>query len=154
MLGQAQQPGVGIVGAKLLFPDGLVQLGGHVLVDNEVGATPTSIGLAADDPGYRGIFGCVRNVSSACGACMLVRRALFEELGGFDEALQVELNDVDLGLRAVEAGSRIVFTPNAVLHHEEHASRGGVTQPPHYAPLHWRPLGRDSSRARRPLLQP
>jgi GT2 family glycosyltransferase/SAM-dependent methyltransferase len=129
MLGEAQQPGVGIVGAKLLYPDGLVQLGGHVLVDSDAGATVTSAGLAADDQGYRGIFACVRNMSSACGACMLVQRALFDELGGFDEALYIELNDVDLGLRALETGSRIVFTPNAVLLHDERASRGADTHP-------------------------
>jgi GT2 family glycosyltransferase/protein-L-isoaspartate O-methyltransferase len=129
MLGEAQQPGVGIVGAKLLYPGGLAQLMGHVLVDNEAGAAWMSSGIAADDPGYRGIFACVRNMSSVCGACMLVRRALFEELGGFDEALHIELNDVDLGLRALQTGSRIAFTPNAVLIHDERASRGGDMHP-------------------------
>ena len=64
MLGEAQQPGVGIVGAKLLYPDGLVQLGGHVLVDSGAGAAVTSTGLAADYLGYRGTFACVRNMGS------------------------------------------------------------------------------------------
>ena len=129
LVSEAQQPGVGIVGAKLLFPDGLVQLGGQLLIDNIHGATVSSVAVAADDPGYRGLLGVVRNMSSVCGACMLVDRDLFEKLGGFDEGIAVEYNDVDLCLRALERGQRVVFTPRAQLLHDERASRGAEVHP-------------------------
>ena len=124
LLQQVQQPGVGIAGGKLIFPDGTLQLGGVVLVDDEHVAKITGVGLPTDDPGYRGMYTVVRNQTSAPGACMMIGRELFDSLEGFEEALAVELGDVDLCLRALERGSRIVWTPFAVLRHHERASRG------------------------------
>jgi GT2 family glycosyltransferase len=73
----------------------------------------------------------VRDCSAVTAACMLIRREVFEELGGFDERLSVAYNDVDLCLRARELGYQIVYTPHALLFHDEGSSRGkGGSQPP------------------------
>ena len=65
-----------------------------------------------------------RNVSAVTGAVLMVRRAVFEEVGGFDERIAVALDDVDLCLRIRERGYRIVYTPEATLIHHEGATRG------------------------------
>ena len=64
-----------------------------------------------------------RNVSAVTGACMAVRRSVFEELGGFDEEFPVNFNDVDLCLRARRAGYEVVYEPAAVLRHDESQTR-------------------------------
>lgn len=115
-------PGVGMVGAKLLYPDGTIQHAGIVL-----GMTGHANHLFAGKPAPRsGLFASVeayRNVSAVTGACTLVRRDIFEAVGGFDEDLGLVFNDVDLGLRFTGQGCRIVYTPAAVLTHYEGRSR-------------------------------
>ena len=128
MLGQAQSPGVGAVGAKLLYPNGTVQHAG-VLVG--VG-DPWGPGIAVhahqffpDGPGYAGGIQTTANFSAVTAACMLLRKTVFEEVGGLDEEnLKVAFNDVDLCLRIRERGYRIVYTPHASLYHHESMSRG------------------------------
>jgi O-antigen biosynthesis protein len=125
MLELAHRAEVGPVGARLLYPDGRPQHQG-ILVG--VGGAP-AINVEAD--GWPGMGLTIRNCAAVTAACMLIRREVFEELGGFDERLPVAWNDVDLCLRAAERGYRTVFTPHAVLYHDEGSSRGkGGSQSP------------------------
>jgi GT2 family glycosyltransferase len=128
MLGHAQRPEVGAVGAKLLYPDGSIQHAG-VLVG--VG-NPWGPGIAvhahqffADGPGYGGAVATTGNFSAVTAACMMLRKAVFEEVKGLDEEnLKVAFNDVDLCLRLRERGYSVVYTPHAELYHHESVSRG------------------------------
>ncbi len=123
MLEQAVRPGVGVVGARLLYPARRVQHAGMFLSTLGLGRHAFR-GAAEDDPGYFGLALTERDVTAVTGACLLTSRALFEELGGFNEAHQVINNDLDFCLRAQEAGRSIVYTPHATLIHHERASRG------------------------------
>jgi GT2 family glycosyltransferase len=71
----------------------------------------------------------VNNYSAVTAACMMVRREVFEQVGGFDESLAVAFNDVDFCLRVRAAGFRNVYLPHVVLYHDESKSRGSETQP-------------------------
>jgi len=122
MLEQLITPGVGIVGCKLLYPSGEVQHAGVVISPEASGVGHVNVGFPADAPGYRGMLGMTRNWSAVTGACMMVSRELFSELGGFDEAFRSEFSDVDLCLRAIEKGRRVAWTPHASLTHHERSS--------------------------------
>lgn len=122
LLEHAQRPEVGVVGPQLLYPDGKVQHAGMFLADPGIGRHAFRF-AAADDPGYFGLALTQRNVIAVTGACMLVRRSLFEELGGFDEAHEVVNNDLDFCLRVHCAGKQTIYTPYASLIHHELASR-------------------------------
>lgn len=114
---------VGIVGAKLLYPDGRVQHGGMVV--GPAGAVQHAYRFAAETaPGYLGQLALARALSCVTGACVALRREVYEEVGGLDEALTVTFNDVDLCLRIADFGYRVVWTPDAVLLHVESATRG------------------------------
>jgi ADP-heptose:LPS heptosyltransferase/GT2 family glycosyltransferase len=121
LLEHAQRPEVGIVGPQLLYPSGKVQHAGMFL-GNGIGRHAFRF-AAADEPGYFGFALTQRNVIAVTGACMLMRREVFQQLGGFDEAHSVINNDLDFCLRAHEAGKLTVFTPHASLVHHELASR-------------------------------
>jgi GT2 family glycosyltransferase len=124
MVSHAMRPEVGAVGAKLLYPDGRVQHGGIALGIGGV-AGHMHKDWPARDPGYFGRLISVQAVSAVTGACMLVSRSKFEEVGGLNEKdLAIAFNDVDLCLRLREAGYRNVWNPYAVLWHAESASRG------------------------------
>ena len=86
-------------------------------------------GCGAAAPGYFGQASLERDCSCVTAACMVVRRAAFEQLGGFDEALAIAFNDVDLCIRLRQAGWRIVWTPAAELYHHESASLGRHDSP-------------------------
>jgi ADP-heptose:LPS heptosyltransferase/GT2 family glycosyltransferase len=121
LLEHAQRPDVGVVGPQLLYPSGKVQHAGMFL---GAGIGRHAFRFApADDPGYFGLALTQRNVIAVTGACMLVRRTVFEELDGFDEAHSVINNDLDFCLRAHLAGKLTVYTPHASLTHHELASR-------------------------------
>ncbi|MGA3399264.1 MAG: glycosyltransferase family 9 protein [Acetobacteraceae bacterium] len=121
LLEHAQRPEVGIVGPQLLYPSGKVQHAGMFL---GAGIGRHAFRFApADDPGYFGLALTQRNVIAVTGACMLMRRDVFEAIGGFDEAHSVINNDLDFCLRAHQAGKLTVFTPHASLTHHELASR-------------------------------
>jgi GT2 family glycosyltransferase len=118
-----QRPEVGAVGARLIFPDGKLQHGGVVLGFGG----PAGHILTGMPPGIRAFIGwdlMVREFSAVTAACMLVRRTVFEQVGGFDEALAVGYNDVDFCIRLGLAGYRILYTPHAELTHYESVSRG------------------------------
>ena len=124
LVSQLLQEGVGAVGAKLLYPDGRIQHAGVVLGMGGVAGHPERLADRLDN-GHFGWLQTARSLSAVTAACMAVRRDVFEELGGFDEVnLGVAFNDVDLCLRAREAGWRVVWTPHAVLVHHESVSRG------------------------------
>ena len=120
-------PEIAAVGAKLLYPDGTLQHGGVVLGVLGV-AAHVHVGAPADSPGYFGRLRLTQDVSCVTGACMAVRRSVFEELGGFEERLMVDFNDVDLCIRIREAGHRIIWTPRALLVHHESKSRGSAKE--------------------------
>ncbi len=118
-----QRPEVGAVGARLLYPDGSLQHAGVVL---GVGGIASHIfnGKPSGQSGYGGWDRVVRSYSALTAACMLVRREVFAELGGFDEALPVAYNDTDFCIRLGQAGYRLLYTPYAELIHYESVSRG------------------------------
>ena len=127
MLEYSQEPEVGAVGAKLLYPDGRLQ---------HIGIVLGVVGLAAHafhqhpgvSPGYGGSAIMARNYSAVTAACMMTRRTVFDEAGRFDEKLPTDFNDVDYCLRLRAAGYRVVYTPWAQLYHHESASFGARQQ--------------------------
>jgi GT2 family glycosyltransferase len=123
MMSHATTPGVGAVGARLLYGNGSVQHAGVVL---GLGGLCEHAGRLADesDPGDHGRACVDREVSAVTAACMLLRRRLFLELGGFDREFAVALNDVDLCLRIRATGARIVYTATETLHHYESLTLG------------------------------
>ncbi len=114
LLELGQQPDVGAVGCRLVFPDGSVQHEGVALLPEYVAANiswPWPI---------------IRNTSAVTAACMLIRRDVYWSIGGFDEEMGVVYNDVDFCLRMIRSGRRVLYTPYAELVHDESASRGKV----------------------------
>ncbi len=121
----AQRDDVGAVGAKLYFEDYKIQHAGIVLgLGAHRSAGHSHYGLSKDNLGYMGRLCYAQDVSAVTGACLMVRRALYDEVGGLDEKLAVALNDVDLCLKFRKKGYLNVFTPFAELFHYESASRG------------------------------
>ncbi len=121
LLEHAQRPEVAVAGPQLLYPSGKVQHAGMFLGAG-IGRHAFRF-AAADEPGYFGLALTQRNVIAVTGACMLMRRGVFEALGRFDEAHSVINNDLDFCLRAHQAGMLTVFTPHASMVHHELASR-------------------------------
>ncbi len=116
-------PRIGVVGATLLYPDGTLQHAG--IFPNGHGTwSHASRGRPADHAGELGELQVARSVPAVTGACLLIRRKLFQELGGFDEALPLTGNDVDLCTRARQRGLLVAITPHARLLHFESLGRG------------------------------
>ena len=123
MLGYCQREDVGAVGAKLYYPDKLVQhcgvvvgvggFAGHILTHTNRG-----------DVGYMGRLQAVMDVSAVTAACMMIKRSVYEEVGGLDEDFRVALNDIDLCMKIREKGYLIVMHPGVELFHYESKSRG------------------------------
>ncbi|NNN22441.1 MAG: glycosyltransferase, partial [Acidimicrobiales bacterium] len=120
---QARRPGVGAVGARLLYPDNRVQHGGIVLVLNSF-ADHAFRDLPGEEPGYFGLAKTLRNVSAVTGAVLATSRTCFTSVGGFDESFAVAFNDIDYCLRLQSKGWRIVYEPSSELVHHESRSRG------------------------------
>ncbi|HEX8166483.1 MAG TPA: glycosyltransferase family 2 protein [Beijerinckiaceae bacterium] len=126
MAGHALRPEIGCVGAKLLYPDGTVQHAGVVLGLGGL-AGHAHKGLGRTEPGYAGRAIAACNVSAVTAACLVVRRAVYDEVGGLDEELAVAFNDVDFCLKVLGKGYFNLWTPFAELYHHESASRGAET---------------------------
>ena len=128
MMGHALRPDVGIVGAKLLYPDGKIQHAGVVLGMRGPAEHPF-IARPPEDRGYFGRAQLTQNYSAVTGACLLVRKSVFDQVGGLDENdFKVSYNDIDLCLKVRESGLRIVWTPYALLMHEGSASQKGKVE--------------------------
>lgn len=124
MVSHACRPEIGCVGAKLLYPDGTIQHAG-VILGLKGYASHAHKGFAANDSGYFNRLEVAHNVSAVTAACMVVKKKIFQEVGGFDAFnLRVAYNDVDLCLKVREKGYRNLFTPHAQLIHHESKSRG------------------------------
>jgi GT2 family glycosyltransferase len=123
MVSHALRPEIGAVGARLRYPNGTIQHAGVILGAGGIG-NHAHIGIR-DEPGYFSRPHLIQNFSAVTAACMVLRKSVYEQVGGLDEAnLAVAFNDVDLCLRIIEAGYRIVYTPYAELIHYESLSRG------------------------------
>jgi hypothetical protein len=125
MMGYAQIEGVGVVGARLMYPNDTIQHAG-VVHGFHNGLAGHAFKLhAAQDVAYLGYANVLRNYSAVTAACMLTKRSLFEDIGGFDETtFAVAYNDVDYCYRMLAHGYRCVYAPNAELIHHEGLSRG------------------------------
>lgn len=130
MVRQAMRAEVGAVGALLLFPDGTIQHAGVFLVGHGGGAVHLLHGQDPDGRPYLDLHRVAREASAVTGACLLVQRGRFMEVGGFREELEVIGNDVDLCLRLARRGYRTMWTPQARLVHHESASRSGISHLP------------------------
>lgn len=129
MVAQMLRPGVGIVGAKLRWPNGMVQHGGVVVgvygLAAHVGNT-----LLHSDPGYLGMNQLDRQFSAVTAACLLVHRSVYQRIGGLQEhRYPVTFNDVDFCLRVRELGLSVIWSAQAELVHAESASRGKDENP-------------------------
>ena len=123
MVSHALRPGVGAVGARLWYPNQTLQHAGMVLVGGV--ARHVHKHLPRGEAGFNGRAVLMQNFSAVTGACLVVKKALFEQVGGLnDQELAVGFNDVDFCLKLGEAGYRHVWTPYAELIHHESATRG------------------------------
>ena len=129
MVGECSQPGVGLCGAMLYYPDDTIQhagiitgLGGYAGHSHKYHKRGGS--------GYMFRLATVQDFSAVTAACLLVRTAVYDELHGLDEEFTVAYNDVDFCLRVRDAGWRIVWTPYAELYHYESKSRGSDENDP------------------------
>jgi GT2 family glycosyltransferase len=126
LLGQIQRPEIGVAGACLHYPSGAIQHAGIAL------------GMSLDGAGHPGRFlfhsnlfpwlKVTRNVTAVTGACLAIRKSVYNELGGMDPQFPVDYNDVDLCLRAWERSYLVVYEASAVLRHCESASRAGESR--------------------------
>lgn len=123
LAGLASRPDVGVVGLKLLYPDRTIQHGGVVLGIGGV-AGHSFVGLDAASDGYLGLASVTREISAVTGACMAVRRSVFEQVGGFDEQLEIAFNDTALCCEALRLGYRNLYAGEITILHHESKSRG------------------------------
>lgn len=125
MLMYAQREDVGAVGAKLYYADKTIQHAGVVIgLGAHRTAGHTHYKMPKDNLGYMGRLCYTQNVSAVTGACLLVKKKIWDEVGGLDEEFRISLNDVDFCLKLRKKGYLNVFTPFAELYHYESVSRG------------------------------
>ena len=123
MLGNCQRPEVGIVGAKLYYPDDTIQHAGTIIGIGGI-AGHAFLNMPRSRTGYLHKASIQMDLSAVTAACMMMKRSVFEQIGGFEEKLTVAFNDVDLCLRTVQAGYLVVYNPKVELYHYESKSRG------------------------------
>jgi len=129
MLEHAQRPEVGVVGAKLLFPNDTIQHAGVILGAYE-NTGHAFKHFPANDSGYFDLPHVVHNCSAVTFACAMMRRSVYEEVGGLDAVnLRVAFNDVDMCLRIRARGYAVVYTPHAVLYHHESVTKKVIVEP-------------------------
>jgi O-antigen biosynthesis protein len=120
---QAQRPQIGAVGALLLYPDKTIQHAGVIAGLGGMAGESHRYCLY-DDPGYFNTLQSVTNYSAVTAACLMCRREVFDEIGGFEEQLSIAFNDVDLCFKMLDKGYRNVYLPHVMLYHYESKSRG------------------------------
>ncbi len=124
MLEHAQRPSVGATGVKLLYANGTLQHAGYVTSLNNGGGGHACRRMPGDWSHRTALVDLVHECAAVTFACAMVRRAVYDEIGGFDELrLPVLFNDIDFCLRARERGYQVLYTPHALLYHLESASR-------------------------------
>ena len=123
MLGYARRDDVGIVGARLLYQDDTSQHAGVVIGFGGI-AGHTFIGLHQAENSYFHRAMCAQDYSAVTAACMMSKRSLFDQVGGFREELAVAFNDIDYCLKIRSLGKKVVYNPHALLYHYESKSRG------------------------------
>ncbi len=123
MLGHCQRPDTGIVGAKLYYPDKTIQHAGTIIGIGGI-AGHMFVNMQGDRSGYLHKASLQQDLSAVTAACMMVKRDVFFEVGGFEEKLTVAFNDVDFCLRVRQKGYLVVYDPFAELYHYESKSRG------------------------------
>jgi len=128
MVSHACRSKIGVVGCKLLYPNRTIQHGG--IITGILGVAGHSHKYyPADSSGYFNRLQTIQNISAVTGACLVVRRELYENAGGLEEQLEVAFNDVDFCLRIQKLGYRNLWTPYAKLIHHESLSRGNDDTP-------------------------
>ena len=123
LLGVCQRPEVGGVGAKLIYPDNTIQHAGCVVGMGGI-AGHMFVDMPADRTGYLHKASLLQDMSAVTAACLMMKKELFEEAGGFTEELAVAFNDVDLCLKVRKNNHLIVYDPYAKLYHMESKTRG------------------------------
>ena len=123
MISNCQRPKVGIVGAKLYYPDDTIQHAGIIIGIGGV-AGSVFVGLPRAYSGYLHKASLQQDLSAVTAACMMVKRSVYEEVGGVEEKLKVAFNDVDFCLRVRKAGYLVVYDPYVELYHYESKTRG------------------------------
>ncbi|MDM8527949.1 glycosyltransferase [Anaerolineales bacterium HSG24] len=125
LVGWVERPGVGIVGTKLIRPDGTIQHAGIIM--GLTGHGSHIFDGSFNMKNQSTLFGTpewYREYMAVTGACMMMRREVFEQVGGFDETYQIGYSDIEICLSATKAGYKVIYTPFAQLLHHEGASRG------------------------------
>lgn len=123
MLGICQRKDVGIVGAKLLYPDKTVQHAGVVIGIGGI-AGHVNVNIKDNELGYFSRASVINNFSAVTAACLMIKYDIFKEINGFEEKLEVAFNDIDLCLKVRNKGYLIVYTPYSKLYHYESKTRG------------------------------
>jgi GT2 family glycosyltransferase len=127
MVAHVVRPDVGIVGAKLLHGDDTIQ---HAGVTLGIGvASHLYKSFPPDAEGHHGRLMLPQDLSAVTAACLLIRRDVWDEVGGLDEDFPIAYNDVDLCLKVTARGYRVLWTPEAIVYHLESQSRGKETTP-------------------------
>ena len=122
MVGFFQRPEVGVVGAKLYNFDGLIQHAGVWVAPG--GVDYMNLNFSQNGVGYMSLLQVPSDVAAVTGACQMIKKSLFDELGGFDDELAVAFNDIDLCLKVNVSGYLVVLDTDANLYHRESSSRG------------------------------
>lgn len=128
MLMFAQRKDVGAVGAKLYYDDDTIQHAGVIVGLGGV-AGHSHKGFARENPGYMARASIAQNLSACTAACLLIKKDVYDEVGGLDEGYAVAFNDIDFCMKIRAAGYLIVFTPFAEFYHYESKSRGDEDTP-------------------------
>jgi GT2 family glycosyltransferase len=123
LLGVCQRPEVGAAGVKLLYPDNTIQHAGCVIGIGGI-AGSMFVDMPAERSGYLHKASIMQDMSAVTAACMMMKKKVFEEAGGFAEELAVAFNDMDLCLRVNQAGHLVVYDPYVQLYHAESKTRG------------------------------
>lgn len=123
MLGTCQRQEVGAVGVKLLYPDNTIQHAGCVIGIGGI-AGHMFVNMPAERTGYLHKASLLQDMSAVTAACMIIKKDIFQQVGGFTEKLAVAFNDVDLCLKVNRASCLVVYNPYAQLYHMESKTRG------------------------------